>query len=511
MSRARVGWVALAALAMVALLLLGGLFPEADPIRQLPGFGRRVSLELVIEAPAKAHEARNWALFGEWHRNPADEYQFWRIQSPVWVYPLSRAFRLFGTSYTTLRWFGLAIALLGLVGFLRFGRQGLPGPVIAVAALLLSTNLYFTQIARSGLVEIALNTAAVGMLLCLFHARRHPGWLVAAQVAFTAGFYAKSGMVFLFPLLVGWNIGTFLGYRRRAEHPVWRWVPVLTAALIAAFTVYYVVQPEYQRVLSWNTAHLLTGYEDSGPWVSRLDMDRIYRTWVLLFPVVGALTIPGLVALAWQVVREGGAHRWRLLLLLWAVSAGLALIIARSWTLRHSSVVFLPGAMVIGWSLWWLWRAAGSLRFEGMHVAIVAFVLLAIGVNSAGQVRHLVDLRYESRYIAERVMAQVGRQPAVVVGRLAVPLLLGTPYDVFYVKQIFNTDPSVVRALAPTHVLRRDPDIVDRRLRGAMLHIGPPTEEFKFRGKPLLLSPVDAQRDRSRGGRRSGPDRRGRR
>lgn len=504
MSRARVGWVALAVLAVVALLLFGGLFPEADPIAVLPAFGEGRALELVIEAPAKAHEARNWALFGEWHRNPADEYQFWRIQSPVWVYPLSRAFRLFGTSYTTLRWFGLAIALIGLVGFLRFGRAGLPGPAIAVAALLLSTNLYFTQIARSGLVEIALNTAAVGMLLCLFYARRHPGWLVAAQVAFTAGFYAKSGMVFLFPLLVGWNIGSFLGYRRRAEYPGWRWVPVLTAAVIAASTAYYVLQPEYQRVLTWNTAHLLTGFEHSGPWVSRFDVDHIYRSWILLFPVVGALTVPGLVALVWQVVREGGAHRWRLLVALWAVSAALALIIARTWTLRHSSVVFLPGALIIAWSLWWLWRAASSLRSEGLHLAIVAFVLLALGVNGAGQVRHLVHLRYELRHTAERVMAQIGPEPAVVVGRLAVPLLLGTPYDVFYVKQGFNTDPSAVRALAPTHALRRDPDIVDGTLRGAMLHVGPPIEELRFRGEPLLLSPVDARRGRSRGGRRRG-------
>ncbi|MFK7926950.1 MAG: hypothetical protein AB8H79_02085, partial [Myxococcota bacterium] len=166
---------------MLAFIVLSIMFPEADPTKVLPGFTDHYRAELLVEAPAKAHEARNWALFGEWHRNPVDDYQFWRVQSPLWVYPLAWAFRLFGVSYTVLRCISVIYGVIAFVGFLAVARKGLPAPLVAVGAWLLASNLFYSQVARSGLLEVALNAGAVWMVYTLLKAKEHPGWLVASQ------------------------------------------------------------------------------------------------------------------------------------------------------------------------------------------------------------------------------------------------------------------------------------------------------------------------------------------
>jgi hypothetical protein len=482
-------WRALLVLAVVAFVLLSGLFPDADPPKPLTGFRDDLSLELIVEAPAKAHEARNWALFGEWKRNPADSYQFWRVQSPVWVYPLAWSFRLFGVSYPTLRWFGLVIALVGVLGMVRFGRLGLPPPALAAASWAFAVNLFVTQVARSGLVEIALNTAAVWMVIALYAARRHPIWLVAAQLVFTLGFFAKAGMIYLFPLLVGVAIATFVGWWRRGEHPVARWVPVGVAVVLAVGAAIYILQPEYQRVLGWNTDHLLTGTTyGSAPW-ARLDLTRAYQSWLLLMPVAGAIALPGAVALAAEVVRERGADRFRLLLLLWTLSAAVALVITREWTLRHSTILFFPAYLVAGWSLWRLWQAASQARAQALalRTAVVASVAAAIGFGVAAQAQHFSWLSYEIRDVAATVRAEVGPRPAVFVGRFAVPLLLATPYDVFYIKRGFNTERDQIRALGVTHALRRNRDVVDFYLRRAWIPAPKSLRVLEFRDSALAL------------------------
>src|ERR1035437_3511526 len=87
------------ALLVALLTLFVGLrlaFLTADPPLFLPN--GLIANELFVEPPAKAHEARNLALFGAWQTSPVDNYQFWRVQSPVWVYPLAAWFRAFGVS-----------------------------------------------------------------------------------------------------------------------------------------------------------------------------------------------------------------------------------------------------------------------------------------------------------------------------------------------------------------------------------------------------------------------------
>ncbi|MFT7519376.1 MAG: hypothetical protein ACI9MC_001517 [Kiritimatiellia bacterium] len=457
-------------LGVLAFAMLSGLFPEADPIHFLPGFDPRSQMEFVVEAPAKAHEARNWALFGEWHRNPADNYQFWRIQAPLWVYPLAWCFRAFGVSYTTLRFFSLAYALVGVVGFLIVGKRGLGMGALVVGLWLMGSNIFVTQVARSGLVEVALNAAAVWMVYALLRGKEHPLWLVVAQAIFGVAFFTKSGIVLVFPLLVVANIWTFVQWCAEGTFHKLRWLPVATAVLLGGFALMWVLQPEYLRVLEWNTGHLLTGqdhlYAYGPPWYERFDLNRTFKTWYSLFPAVGVLGLPGLFWLGYRVWVTRGAERWQVLLVAWTASCWMALLVSRIWTIRHNSILFLPNYLVIAWTVQQLWQIAGAdaARGRGMRVFIGFAIATSLGIHASHHSRNFAGLSWEIRDTALQTIEEIGDQPAVIMGRFAVPLLLSTPYDVYYVKAGFNMEPARIRALGPTYLLRRRQDISDRFL-----------------------------------------------
>jgi hypothetical protein len=258
-------------------------------------------------------------------------------------------------------------------------------------------------------------------------------------------------------------------------------------------------------VLSWNADHLVTGVEFGSPPHARLDLLRAYQSWVLLLPVIGALALPATLALGVEVVRERGADRWRVLLLLWTLSAAVALFATREWTLRHSAILFLPGHLVLGWALWRAWQAIEAVprHAAALRAGTLGLVALAGGVGIAGQAHYVVHRTYEIRDIAQLVRAAVGPRPAVFVGRFAVPLLLATPYDVFYVKRGFNTEPEQIRALGITHALRRNRDVVDRYLQAARLPPPKSLEVLEYRQTALALQSFeDVDPDRVRAPRR---------
>jgi 4-amino-4-deoxy-L-arabinose transferase-like glycosyltransferase len=446
-------WVAVA-LAGVALLLLAGLFPEADTPSHLPaGLGRVWIQEFVVEAPAKAHEARNWALFGEWHRNPADNYQFWRVQAPVWVYPLAWLFRVFGVSYTTLRMFSLAFGMAGFIGFALLLRRTLPAWAGVAAAWLYASNLFAVLMARVGMIEVLLNTAAVWMVLALIPARRHPGWLVLSQVLFLVAFFGKQGIVYLFPLLVGANVLAFLGWRRDRRFERLRWLPVATAVGIALFTIYFVLQPEYLRTLAWNFDHMLSGsYRgtvDGVAWWDRFDLRRLWRSMMVMTPVVGVFGLPGLLWLAWSARRERTLPWTRGLVLAWYASGWFAVFAGRTWTIRHTSILLIPGFIVMMWVLVTVLRASRV----NIRPLVGAVLIIALGVNISHQVRRYEELSWARKEVADGVVAAIGDRPATIIGRFAMPYLLSTPYDIFYVKEAFNVTEEAIDALAPTHLL----------------------------------------------------------
>lgn len=461
-------WAWVGALAIVAVyLLLGGLFPDADPTGWVPGgLDGRVS-EFLVEGPAKAHEARNWALFGEFHRNPADNYQFWRAQAPLWVYPLALVFRVFGVSYPVLRFFTLFFGACGLVLTLVVLRRLVPPWAALGAAGLYATNVFATFLGRSGLIEVMLNACAVGLLASLLPARRHPGWLVLSQVVFTVGFFGKQGMVYLFPLLVVLNVWVFVGWVRDGRFPRARWLPVGSAALIAIVTLLVIVQPDYVRAVTWNTDHLILGRDGShvagDGWWKRLDGLRMWRTHLLMLPLLGGLSLTGAI---WLGVRAWRARHltWTDgVVLAWAASAWLAALGPHTFTLRQASIVLLPhvivGAVVAA-------RLQASSRASLLPL-LGAATVFALVVNLAHQVRRYEDMSWDRQTLLRTVQARLGDGPAVIIGRHAMPMLLPTPYDLYYVKLGFNTQPDRLRALAPTHILLSDVDSTHKTLLAA--------------------------------------------
>ena len=101
-------WIGLAVLLAGLHLAARLALLSADPPATYPG--GRVAQELLFEGPAKAHEARRFALTGA---ATTDDYRVWSVQSPVFVAPLGWFMRLFGPGYASLRVFcGLVGALL---------------------------------------------------------------------------------------------------------------------------------------------------------------------------------------------------------------------------------------------------------------------------------------------------------------------------------------------------------------------------------------------------------------
>lgn len=116
------------AVLVVGLILLGfsasaRLYRlEADPPHQIvPGYTGHTHFR---DEPAKAHEARNKAVFGKWKLNDADEYGFWRRQSPVCVYGQYLWFKLFGVSYASAR---LYVVMYGVAGIMLCSGSWRPG------------------------------------------------------------------------------------------------------------------------------------------------------------------------------------------------------------------------------------------------------------------------------------------------------------------------------------------------------------------------------------------------
>lgn len=457
----QVVWIIAVFCAGITYLALSLVFIEADPPHRLPLLGcSRFSNELFIEAPAKAHEARNWALFGEWHRNPADEYQFWRVQAPLWVYPLAAAFRRFGVSYTTLRTFSVLNGFLGFFALLFFARRQLPGFAIAIVLGLYATNIFVTQLGRSGLIESGLGSWIALLMLFLVLAQRHPGWLVAALATFTIAFFQKAGAVLVLPVLLAGGMLAFRDWAKAGVFPRMRWVPVGVGLVLAIGTTVHMMQGDYQRVIlsaydrlvSLQDNSLLRNIQDP----KRLDYPRFHWHRVLvaggaMMPGIGALALPLSGWLWTRVIATRGRNRWELILGIWSAITWVMILAVGVFEYRYASLLFIPSYLVLAWGI-------AQLPFGGPHrrsIVWLSSVAVAgtLALQGVEQASSLNSLGNGISNCARMVQEKIGDRPAVIVGRFAMPLLLATPYDLFYIKQGFNTDIKRIRLLGITHGL----------------------------------------------------------
>src|SRR5262249_27730802 len=132
--RKRIAWGLSLWVLLFVLIRLAGI--DADPPHILPNGGR--AQELWAEGAAKAQEARNWALFGRFQVHPADNYQFWRPQSPVWVYSLAGFLKLFGVTTVVHRVHSILVGALGLIAVLGYARKQLGSVAWMLLGLFLS-------------------------------------------------------------------------------------------------------------------------------------------------------------------------------------------------------------------------------------------------------------------------------------------------------------------------------------------------------------------------------------
>lgn len=448
------------AVVLLSVLFLALRLPalQADPPMKLPyGIHTR---ELWAEGAAKAHEARNYALFGSWRTNPADNYQFWRPQAPVWVYSLAGVFKVLGVSVLSARLHSVAVACLGFVALLAYGRRKLSATGLIALGIFLGVNHFYIQYTRVGLVEPMVNLFAAAMLLCAHRALDDPRWLLYASACFLLAVFSKMSGLVLLPLLVTSAVVSLRRAKLDARRTLYALAPCL---ILLGATAVYMTSPEYQERASWAIAHV--GYAKEGQ--TSVDTDKLEplqiftryfsgKRWVerffLLFPVAAAFCVPAVVHTLrqfWRTKQLG----WDELTLLWLLLTHASLQVSPLMNLRFYLCLFPPvalmGARGLDVTLGMLARHRGAAR----SVALVAFAsCLAIDLP-----RHADWLRNRSYGVLEAnrtVKQHIGaREDAVVVGLWAPWLTLETPYKFYIVRERFNVTKEALARLGVTHLL----------------------------------------------------------
>jgi hypothetical protein len=483
----------------LALLFVGlrSIYLDADPPTM---FGTRAARELVAEPAAKSHEARNYALFDSYHLNEADDYQFWRAQSPVWVYPLTAFFKTFGVDWPELRLYSALYAALGLIAALAIAvRFATPAAVCFIGGLVAIDSVYF-HYARAGLIEPAVSSWLAVSMLALILAERNPSWFVVAHWALVLGFFTKQAALVAVPVV---GLATLLLLRAARSQPgagrVFT-IVIGNAVLICAIAGLYVLNTDYLRALQHNVNHVLLGsdalpeYKYTGPLslFTRIVADGRYKHFFITVPVTGPLALIALGVAAFHFVRARRLPYASMVLLGWfACSFGAMFAVAWS-ALRFWTIVVLPAAVVAGLALDALYlelsKRGRARLFEALALAG------AIGLFGA----HAYQLRkplfrptFTLRDGAAAIVAAIGPQDATLIGARSPPMALGTPYKNFYVRSQFNATRAQLAQLAPTHFLfltTRDGsnDILRRELpevAKAMV----PLLDLKVRGDSLRL------------------------
>lgn len=450
------------------------LWLDADPPDRLPNHAQ--VYELFSDPPAKSFEARNMALFGVWQTNDADNYQFWRLQAPVWVYPISWFYRAFGVGYPQMRTFSTLCAATGFFAMMLFAGKKLRGLPFLATGSFLAFNYYYIIYGRSGLIEALLNTWLVLTVFFIYLARRHLGWLLAAEVTLVLAFLTKMSGFYLLPILLAVGIPTFVAHVR-AGAP--RWLAIAPFALggaLCAFLAWYVLRDAYWRTVAWNYGHMLTKkdavdtVEVRGiPLLDVLDRLRTIQTWtkgyILLFPVAGALAAIELFRIAYRGIRRKRWARWEVTVALWLLAGFGTLLFTPHLWVHFRLILFPPVVMLAGSLLAALARVRRARSRPWIAPAVagasIAAALAFDGTWFAGWATHRT---YYVTQATEAIRKAVGERDAVFAGMWAGPLLFDTRYKWYYIKLIFNQSSEAITSFGVTHLLGVDGDLTSPRL-----------------------------------------------
>ena len=466
---------------------------------------------------AKAHEARNKALWDQWSLSEHDDYGFWRAQSPSWVWGEYYWFRAFGVGLLQARLFVIVqtIIALGLLAWLVLVRHGFPAAVAAVG--LLGLNWAYLIYSRLALMEGALICWLLVVTAMLSQVERHPTraglWSMLATMAMLVACTIKQTGLLLVPAfsltlialglraagsVAGLNDGAApwtARLRTRLCLPQARLalVAVTTLALALALLVF---NPDYQERLAFNAAHFTEAREES-VWVRAgttlirgLFGIRLQLMFVRLAPIMLWLATLELVRISIGLIRAGRARKrgesppnarsgalsepadwidgW---MLAWAIFALLANLASPHRAIRFQLVLLPPVAWLAGAVVGRIWRQGWSksgLRAwaRGCLVALAGLGTLSTGLRYANWTQ---SSDASAAKIGEQLVALIGERDAVVIGEFAAQAVFETHYRHFYVRpDQFNFSPETLRALQITHIVVEDPrhDRVLRTPRG---------------------------------------------
>jgi len=434
----------------------------ADSAYELPN-GFRTVAPFRDEA-AKAYEARAKTLTGSWTLHPMDQYEYWRKQSPVWVYSLWIWFEAFGVGYAQLRSVSVifsAVTLLILYLGLRRSSGGLPA---LFAVVFLGFNYYFFLYSRLGLME--------PMLLCwitisLFLAiKSEDDWryLPASVFVWAVAFFTKqSAVVFLPSLLLavffyGGSPFRKSTWKKKAGAASW----ALMLAILAVIAVMFFWSDFYIRFFvnlrhflqwdpTWHSAiymrvqpeRTVANVADAFGW------NGIVRGWLMMMPVAFLLAVIELVLVIRDAVKRRGVPRHELIVIAWLITARALLALSPHDVVRFHLLQFIPT----------VWLAALLLRrmlSTGRRTIVVAAIFLVMA-SAVFHLQYVAGFLANPRYTiadgGKRVEELIGDREAALVGEWAPAICFGTNYDYYHVRNIFNNDRERLSAFKITHLL----------------------------------------------------------
>jgi len=507
MEARRLRIVALALLLVAVFATLRLLELDADPPWPLPN--GQSGQELVVEGPAKAHEARKWALFDAFDTHPADQYRFWRAQSPVYVYPLAGWLREVGVGWAQLKAFGVLATGVGFVVLLVLaaGRWGARG--MGALGVMLGLHFYSIHYCRAGLLEPYLNTWAILTVAFGMLALRDLRWSIGMQWCLAGALLVKLSAAYLVPLALGL---TLVAHRRAHRRGVARWQHALVlghgAALGAALVAYMLSDP-YWRTVEWNFVHMVhdeKGFETPDltdiPGLAVLgrmvDIRRLGNGLVLVFPVMLWLAVLRLGVTVHALFRKRPLSEhlsdldW--VAAAWLLSAWGILQLTPLVRVRFTMILFPPMALMAAGGLMLLLDRCSERR--GVQLGIVAAAAVALlATHVRWQVRWLDE---HTTHIHDNnvVMAEaVAGKKATIVGHYASSMTFDSEADYFFAKRHFNLSKEVLEQLPFTHVFSRVGKRDSIRKRVPWRFVGAkPIAEAKFRDRTwtlLELAPRD--------------------
>jgi hypothetical protein len=490
-------WLLLGVLVLLSLARVWKL--ELDPpYRVIRGYHDQAHFRDEV---AKAHEARNKAVWGTWSLADADEYGFWRAQSPAWVWGEYLWFRALGVGLLQARAFVVvhSIVALALLMWLAWVRHGWPAGV--AVGLLLGCNWGYLVYSRLALMEGALLCWLLVATVGLAQMHRQPAhagaWgLFASASMLIACTIKQTGLLLVpaFSLMLLWlgakaaeqvgqisDAGSPLRVRVRARlRRREAQLALVAVAGLGLVLLALVLSPEYQERLAFNAVHFTAAREESSVLgraaVTLLRGFFSFRLQLMFFalaPIIMWLATLELVRVcllglrAWQAKRRGQVPPlargvlerapdvldwW---MLAWAVCALLANLASPHRAVRFQLVMLPPAAWLAAALLARAWLHTWPRAWIGQAVRVGSIVLALLGLTVTAQrfAEWMRESEATAAWVGDDIEALIGERDAVVVGEFAAQAVFETPYKHFYVRPTqFNDSPEIMAQLGITHL-----------------------------------------------------------